>query len=424
MTYEQTLSRIYGLGRFGMKPGLERITALLAVLHNPHHDIQTVQVAGTNGKGSTAAFLAAILAGAGVKTGLFTSPHLIGFTERIRVDGVEIGKDEVVRLAAQVQEAAPGGTTFFEIVTAMALCHFAAEKVDLAIMETGMGGRFDATNVVAGRLSVITPVGLDHCEHLGRTVAAIAGEKGGIIKPGCPVVVAPQPPEALAVLSDRCRELNASLYRCGVDFDASWQGGTLSYRGLNVSLTGLRPGIGGSYQAVNAACALAAAELLSAAGFTLPVPALGRGIEEAVWPGRMEFFPTVPRLLLDGAHNGDGAVALAAALAEVPRKRLILVIGLMGDKEVAAILAPLLPLADEVVAVTPLLPRALPAEELSRLCGSPSRKCCAGGSVARGLALAMARAGADDLVLVTGSLFTVGEARALLLERPFEPMRG
>ncbi|WP_298439872.1 folylpolyglutamate synthase/dihydrofolate synthase family protein [Geobacter sp.] len=424
MTYEETLAHIYALRRFGIRPGLERVSSLLARLGNPHEALRIIHVAGTNGKGSTAAFLSSILAAGGYRTGLFTSPHLISFTERFRINGAEIGQDEVLRLAQRVMAAAPEGTTFFELVTALALLHFAEKGVDAAILEAGMGGKNDATSVAAGILTVITPVALDHGEWLGATIPAIAREKGGIIKAGRPVVLSEQLPEAQEVLLARGRALGCRLCRFDADFTARWSDGGLAYRGLDRSLEGMRPGIGGRYQRVNAASALAAAELLATEGFPLTDEALRRGIADARWPGRMELFPGPPPVLLDGAHNPAGARALAEALADYPRRRLILVTGIMGDKDAEGILSPLLPLADEVVTVTPAVERGLAADRLAAFCRERGAAATDGGAVPHGLELARQRAGSDDLILVAGSLFTVGEARAALLAAPYEPFRG
>ncbi len=424
MTYRETLTYLYGLGRFGMKPGLERITATLAALGNPEKRFPVVQVAGTNGKGSTAAFLTAITTAAGLRTGFFSSPHLVDFTERFRIGATEIAPERVVELAARVRAAAPPEATFFEIVTAMAYQYYAEERVDLAVMETGMGGRWDATNAADGLLAVITPVSLDHSQYLGETVTAIAGEKAGIVKPGRPVVTARQEPAAARVIDDRCRELGSPLYREGDAFGAAWTDGGLAYQGFGTTLDGLAPGIGGRYQAGNAACALAAAELLREAGFTVTPEAMRTGIALARWPGRMELFPGPPQILLDGAHNPAGARALADSLDGCRRERLLLVIGVMGDKELAGLLDPLIPLAASVYAVTPALERSLPAAELADACRIRGAQAVSAGTVADGLALAGAAAGPGDLVVVCGSLFTVGEARAILTGKAFEPFRG
>lgn len=424
MTYQEILTHIYGLGRFGMKPGLERIAALLKALSNPQDGLRVIHVAGTNGKGSTSSFLASILASAGHTVGLFTSPHLVAFPERIRVNGREIPEPDVAARAERVLSVAPQGTTFFEIVTAMAFLHFAESGVGPAVMEVGMGGRLDATNAAAGMLSVITPIALDHCEYLGESLDLIAAEKAGIVKPRRPAVCAGQHPEALRALRTRCSELGSPLHEWGRDFTAAWRGDGLAYRGLRWELDGLLPGIPGRYQAGNAATALCAAELLDAEGLRVTPEAARGGIEAACWPGRMELFSGPPRVLLDGAHNPAGAAALAESLADIPRDRLILVTGMVGDKDADGILASLLPLADLVIAVTPSIPRGLPSRELAERCrnlGCPAED---GGGLAEGLDRALSEARPGDLVLVCGSLFTVGEARARLCNIPFEPFRG
>ncbi len=424
MTYQEILTHLYGLGRFGMKPGLERIGALLKALSNPQDGLRVIHVGGTNGKGSTAAFLASILATAGHKVGLFTSPHLVSFTERFRVNGREITERDVVTLADRILSIAPQGTTFFEIVTAMALLFFAESGVGPAVMEVGMGGRLDATNAVAGTLSVITPVAMDHCEHLGGSIDLIAAEKAGIVKPCRPAVCAGQQPGALEVIRARCAGLASPLYEWGRDFTASWRGDGLGYRGIRWQLDGMRPGIPGRYQAVNAAAALCAAELLDGDGLRVTPEAARGGIEGACWPGRMELLPGPPRVLLDGAHNPAGAAALAESLADIRRDRLILVAGVVGDKDADGILTPLLPLADRVIAVTPSVPRGMPCRDLAERCRALGRPAEERGSLAEGLDGALSAAGAGDLILVCGSLFAVGEARARLHNKTFEPFRG
>jgi dihydrofolate synthase/folylpolyglutamate synthase len=424
MTYQETIDYIYGLGRFGMKPGLSRITALLAALHSPQDSFATVHVAGTNGKGSTASFLAAMLAAGGHRTGLFTSPHLLNFTERIRINAHEINEDEVAAVADRVIAAAPDGTTFFELVTAMACLYFAEQGVTVAVMEAGMGGGLDATNALSGILSVITPISLDHCEWLGAELGTVAAEKAGIIKKRRPVIVACQPAAAQRVIAARCQAMESHLYREGEQFVASWEGRSLVYHGLHSTLAGLVPGIPGRYQRGNAACALAAAELLDDAGYHINEVAMGQGIEQARWPGRMELLGDAPRVLLDGAHNPAGATALAEALPDISYDRLLLVVGLMGDKDLDGILGPLLPLAAALYAVAPGLDRALPVAVVADYCRRHGVLVHEAGTVDNGLALARAAAGPGDLVLVCGSLFTVGEARGILLSKTFEAFRG
>lgn len=424
MTYQETLSYIYDLGRFGMMPGLERITTLLKVLDNPQERSKTIHVAGTNGKGSTAAFISSILVSAGYKVGLFTSPHLSRFTERIRINGTEIEEEEVLRLAERIKTVAPSTVTFFEMVTAMAWLHFSGKNVDLAVMEAGMGGRFDATNAASGIMSVITPVSLDHCEYLGKTLTEIAFEKAGVVKPGRPLVTSTQSDEALAVIGSQCEKLSSPMFISGKDFSGCWEGDALNYHGLKTGLSGLKPGIAGRYQAENAVCALAAAELLGGMGFNLPETALRKGIEKATWPGRMEIVGKAPRILLDGAHNAAGGEALAEALQYIPHDRLILVAGVMADKDAEGIFAPLFPVIDRAYAVSPRLERALPSDRLAAFCRRRRVPCTDAGTVAAGLEQAKKAAGPNDLILVCGSLFTVGEARAILFGEYFEPFRG
>ena len=424
MTYQETLAYIYGLGRFGMRPGLERISSLLSALDNPHDKVKILHVAGTNGKGSTAAFLSSIMSCGGYKAGLFTSPHLNRFTERIRINDKEIGEEDVVRLTGRIMAAAPPETTFFEIVTAMAFLHFSEQHVDMAIMEVGMGGRFDATNAASGIITIIMPVSLDHCEYLGDTLAEIAFEKAGMVKPGRPVVISSQSNEALAIIRRQCEKLSSPLFSIGEHFTGYWEKGVLDYHGIRTDLSGLQPGITGSYQSGNAACALAAAELLCEMGIHLSATALRKGIETASWPGRMEFVGETPRILLDGAHNPAGGQALAEALKDIPRDRLVLVAGVMANKDIGAIFSRLFPLTDSAYAVSPALERALPSDRLADLFRVNGVTCDDAGTVAEGLERARKAAKPGDLILVCGSLFTIGEARAVLSGGHFEPFRG
>jgi dihydrofolate synthase/folylpolyglutamate synthase len=424
MTYQETLAFIYGLGRFGMRPGLERITALLNAIGNPQDHIRSVHVAGTNGKGSTAAFIASIMECAGYRIGLFTSPHLIRFTERIRINGEEISPDEVTRIANRLLEAACPETTFFELVTAMALSYFAERDVDLAVMEVGMGGRLDATNAAAGLLSVITPISMEHCEYLGDSLKGIAYEKAGIIKSGRPVVTSTRSPEALEVIQMESERLSSPLYRFGNEFSATWEADGLSYRGIKTSMRGLIPGPAGRYQGMNAAAALAAAELLGGMGFKVADSSLRGGIETSSWPGRMEMIGESPRILLDGAHNPAASLALVEELREVPRDRLLLIAGIMADKDVEGVFNPLFSMADLIFAVSPAVERAMESGRLAALCRLAGASCVDAGTVAEGLSRAQKEARPEDLILVCGSLFAVGEARALLCRKRFEPFRG
>jgi dihydrofolate synthase/folylpolyglutamate synthase len=424
MTFSEIRDGLFARGRFGVRPGLETIRQILDRLDHPEQQFPVIHIAGTNGKGSTAAFLASILQEGGYRVGLFTSPHLISYTERFRINGSEISEEALILLAERVLAVAPVEATFFEVTTALAFLYFAQERVDLAVMEVGMGGRLDATNAAPGILSVITPVSLDHCRYLGDTIREIAGEKAGVITGNGPVVCSTQDDAALSVVAARCTSTGSPLFRCGSEFRAEWRPDGLAYHGLNSSVSRLTPGIPGDYQRDNAACALAAAELLAESGFPLELSSLTHGIAAASWPGRMELFPGPPRLLLDGAHNPAGVAALLASLAKIKRERLFLITGLMADKDRDGVLGPLLSVADEVVTVNVDLPQASSAVELADFCSARGARAVAAGSVTQGLAAAANRAGPDDLLLVTGSLYLVGEARGVLLNQPSHPFQG
>jgi len=424
MTYSETLAQIYSLARFGIKPGLERISGLLSTLGNPHRTIRTVSIAGTNGKGSTAAFLSSILISAGYRVGLFTSPHLVSFTERIQINDSEISEDDVTRLTEIVMAVAPPQTTFFEIVTAIALIYFSEQGVDLAVMETGMGGRFDSTNITDPIVSVITPISLDHCEYLGNSIAEIAREKAGIIRPGRPVVCAIQDEMAMKVIEEHAASAASPLYLAGREFTAMWRDNLLDIRGIHGTVTGVKPGLFGKHQAENASCAVTAAELLSDYGFSIDSDALRFGVSGASWPGRMELFKGAPAIILDGAHNPAGSRVLAASLCDIPHNRLIMVFGAMKDKDVVSILEPLVPFVSKVFAVSPCLDRAMPSDEIEVIVSGLGTPCTVAGRVEEGLKMALSEAGPEDLVLVCGSLFTVGEARGIMLGKQSELVRG
>jgi len=420
-----TLERLYARRRFGIRPGIERVRLLLDRLGNPEQSFHSIHVAGTNGKGSTSAFLAGILAASGLRAGLFTSPHLVSFSERFRIDGREVSRQRLEPLLTAVLAAAPEESTFFEIVTCLAALYFSEERVDLAVMEAGMGGRSDATAALPGIMTIITPISLDHCDYLGTTLEEIAVEKAGIAEPDTPVIIGRQPVEVHKAIADCLQRKNSQLNRAGTDFSSRWNSdSTLDYTGIHVSLERLSPGIPGRYQADNAALALAAAEALSRPAMHLPETALRNGISAAHWPGRMETIAGSPPLLLDGAHNRAGAAALAEALAEYRYRKLFLVIGIMADKAVSEIVSALAPLAVTCYCVSPAIERAMDDVKLAAIIsdlGMPAKAC---GSVAAGIQSARGDAESGDLILVCGSLFTVGEAKAWLAGTEFEGIRG
>lgn len=422
MSYLHTLDYLYSLQRFGIKLGLANILRLLDLLDNPQKGIRTVIIGGTNGKGSCAAILSSLLGVAGHRVGLYTSPHLHDFRERIRVGNELISYEEVMRLTdvireAMAREALVLPLTFFEFVTAMAFLYFREKKVDLAILEVGMGGRLDATNVTEPEVAVITSVARDHCQHLGQSLTAIAREKLGIVKPGRPLVAGVEGLALARQVARHCRRLGSPLLLLEKDFSylPNGQGG-FDYFGLSTCYPGLRLSLAGPHQMANAALALAAAETLEKQGYCLDAKAIRKGLAQVNWPGRLELFPTASRVLMDCAHNPAGCQALVEALGkEYIYEHLILVVGIMQDKDWPTMLSLLAPLADLVIVTQPELERACPAEALA----GQARKWCQRVEVIPQVSSALARGRevgrSRDLVLVTGSIFTVSEARASFL---------
>lgn len=434
MTYPDALAFLGSLinyektGQYDYRTALKlgRMQKLAGLLGDPQAGIRSVHVAGTKGKGSTAAFIASILTSAGLRTGLYTSPHLVSFRERIRLDGTLIGEDALARFATKVRDLLPGmegdQPTFFEVYTALAFLYFQEEKADCAVYETGLGGRLDATNIIDPLVSVITPISYDHMDILGRTLGAIAGEKAGIIKEGGVCVVAPQEGEALEVIEAACKERNARCILLGRDVRFKEVVGGESGEVFSVSSPGgeypnLETGLLGSHQVVNAATAIAAVEALRPGGIIVPPDAIREGVKRARWPGRLEIAGHDPLLVLDGAQNRASAAALAAAVQKIfDYRRLVLVLGISKDKDIAGILDELIPLADTVVLTRSNVPgRAL---EPLRLAEAVRQKGHAAPIVTTAVAEALRRsrtlASPDDLILVTGSLFVVGEAKAAL----------
>jgi len=419
------LEKLYARRRFGIKPGVERVKELLAALGNPENQFRSIHVVGTNGKGSTSAFLASILKCAGYRTAQFSSPHLVRYSERFRVDGVECSEEKLVCNLETVLDAAPAEATFFEVTTALAFLLFSVENVDVAIIEAGMGGRSDATAAVVAEMTVITPIAFDHAEYLGRTLTEIAEEKAGIIEPFTKVISAEQCQTLFSLIENKSKSSNSPLTYMNRDFSARWnERGTLDYRGIYTSLAELVPGIPGRYQAGNAALALAAAELFFYTEKAVGADALTLGVTSAYWPGRMELIPGNPPLLLDGAHNPAGAAALAEALLYYPSRRILMVTGVCLDKDVDQIYSPLIPLVDRIYTVTPSVDRAMNAETLSLMLagmGTASRTC---GAVADAIETARRESEPGDMILICGSLFVVGEAKAWLENSGYSGIRG
>jgi dihydrofolate synthase/folylpolyglutamate synthase len=422
LSYSKAIEYLYGLQWHGIKLGLENIRRLMTVLNEPHRRFRSVHIAGTNGKGSTAAMVAAVLAQAGYRTGLYTSPHLIEFTERIRVNGEPISPDMAARLTERIRAASADlPVTFFEFTTAMAFHYFAESAVDFVVAEVGMGGRYDATNVLTPLVSVITPIDFDHQAYLGDTIERIAAEKAGIIKPSVPVVTSADRPEAVSVIRNICREQNAPLHRLGSDIRVEGVSPQrFRYEGVRWSFSDLNCALLGRHQISNAGCALAALEVLEQTGILIREEAVRRGLASVRWEGRLERMPPAPSgaaVILDGAHNPAGARVLRDFLEDSKPSRpgrLILVLGILRDKDVDGILAELVPMADEVVVTRPRYERALPADDLRRHLEKFSVRVTVREPLEEALRYAQSAAAAGDLICITGSLYTIGEARSHL----------
>ena len=410
---------------------LRSVERLLARMGNPHLRRGTVHVAGTKGKGSTAAMVEAIARAAGYSTGFYSSPHLHSFCERIRRNGKPVPQERFAQLTDAVwphhldnaADPEAGPATLFEYLTAMGFQCFAEDSADVSVIEVGLGGRLDATNVVTPEVSVITPVSLDHMAILGDTIGEIAADKAGIIKPGVPVVVGPQFPEAMEAIDRAATEQSAPVIR--VDDAVTWEvleasaeGQLLEVRGLHDTYR-LRLPLLGNFQGSNAATAVGAAEALAEAGYSLDRHAIIGGLETVEWPGRMEVLGREPTLVVDGAHNDHSVATLLATLETyVPHRRLIVVAGFSRDKRVDAMVELLAKRADRVIATRSRHPRSMRPADIEREFtgqGFASGRVVTCAHTGEAVEQAASTAGPDDLVLVTGSLFVVAEAREAIL---------
>ncbi len=435
MKYSEAVSYLYSLGNetLAMKLGLETISKLAGACGDPQRKFPAVHIAGTNGKGSTAAMIDSILRAANFRIGLYTSPHLVSITERVRVDGDEIKEDDFARLATVVRavseklvaegelEAPP---TYFEQVTMIGFLYFAEREVEMAVLEVGMGGRLDATNICIPVVTAITPIGFDHQQHLGTTLGEIAGEKAGIVKAGIPVVVAEQDEEAHRAIVERCRELDAPIIKCGmrntecgmiadpIEFSSIEDAGIyrLRYRGYD-----LRLGLRGRHQVGNAVTAIHLAEQIEIRGFEITTEAIVEGLNRVEWPGRLElirFSKTSALLLMDGAHNAAGAAVLRDFLSDrfssIP---ITIIFGAMSDKSIEEMAAILFPLANKIIATRVNNPRAVETGRIAEIAGEYCSAVIRVESAGDALAEASRITPSDGLICVCGSLFLVGEIK-------------
>lgn len=413
--YQQCLEEMYGLRRFGIILGLDCIRTLLQGLGNPHHQFKSIHIAGTNGKGSVASALAAILHRAGHRVGLYTSPHLVRFNERIRINDTEISDDAVVNAYNSVKGIDFGERepTFFEYSTAMALHEFARQGVQWAIVETGMGGRLDATNVVRSALTIITNISMEHRAYLGNTLEAIAGEKAGIIKPETPVVTGVRQPAVWKVIKEKADHVKAPAYRLGSHFKVRRnRNGRFTFNGIDRRWEDVQTGLPGNFQIDNAAMVIAAAESLIGMGVALSEVDIREGLLNNRWPGRLETVSESPRVILDGAHNFMAARNLGRYIEEnLGNRKITLVIGILDDKPYGSILKSLVPHCRRVILTQARTGRALPAEKLVQSVKKWTDDVRVIPNVAQAIEKAMAAASEKEVVVVAGSLYVVGEAK-------------
>jgi len=417
-SYKESVSWLFGLQKYGIKFGLSKTTNLLKAFGNPHHNQRYIHIAGTNGKGSVGAMLESILLKAGLKVGFYTSPHLVSFTERFRINRELITKDQAASIIREIYEVTSQKEppTFFELTTAMTLLYFFRKDVDVSIIEVGMGGRLDATNVIGPMVSIITNIGLDHQHFLGDTIIDIAKEKGGIIKKEIDLVTAVDQPPVVKLFESLCKKKGAPFWRVGKH--ARYRrlpSGLLGYYGLHKRFRNLTLGLKGGFQYKNAAVALLALEILKKKGISVSDEALQRGLADPLWPGRLEEVSSHPTIILDGAHNPSAMRSLAYSIGrDFDFERLILVVGIMEDKDILNILKKIVPLASRVIYTRPTYYRAANPQYLMDV-AKEFRK---DGEVQFPLSTAIERArdlaGKKDLILITGSLFTVGEAKSYL----------
>lgn len=417
MTYQEALNYIHSRPRGLPKPGLERIEELLSLMGNPHKKLKYIHVAGTNGKGSSCAMLSSILRAAGYKTGLYTSPFIHRFNERMQINGKPISDAELAEIAESVRSKAEEMSrpcVEFEIVTAIGFEYFARNKCDIVVLEVGMGGRFDATNVIESpECALICSIGYDHMEYLGSTLRDIAFEKAGIIKPGCAVTSYPlQADEVVSLLAKVCRERGASL-RMAEDDEIELMYDDLSGQDFcYCDDTPLHLNLLGDHQCRNAAAVLETVEVLRQKKWKIKPEAVEKGLREVKWPARFELIGEKPFVVADGGHNVPCAEALRANLEYYfEGKKAVFLIGMMADKDVEGFLDTIAPCATAFVCVSVDNPRALKAEKLAEKLKKYKKTCLVAQSVAEGMAMAKGAAGKGGLVCATGSLYMMGPVR-------------
>lgn len=428
MTLSEAMEFIQSAGWLGCRPGLERITDLMERLGNPQKELRYVHITGTNGKGSTAAMLSSILQQAGYRVGLFTSPHLRLYNERIQINGRMISDQDLCTAAEAVKAASDcmaHSPTEFERFTAMALLYFQRKNCDIVVLEVGLGGSLDSTNVIpASEAAFITQIDLEHTEYLGSTLEEIAATKAGIIKPGCDTVLCTQSQAVEAVVGARCTACGSPLHLTAParlrHCVYTLQGQQFDYR----QRKNLHLGLLGTYQSSNAAVVLDTVDALRGRGWDIPEPAIRQGLSAAVWPGRFEKMQDAPLVFLDGAHNPNGVEALVRCLRTyLPGRKVTFVMGVMADKDYGAMLERIGPLAQRFITVTPDCGRAMPSEQLrSEILARFSLPVQSAKRVESGISLALETCRETDAICIFGSLYQAGAAREFFKSRGKPPV--
>ncbi|MCE5211063.1 MAG: bifunctional folylpolyglutamate synthase/dihydrofolate synthase [Deltaproteobacteria bacterium] len=393
--------------------GLKAVTRLLSRLGNPHNSFKTITIAGTNGKGSTAAMISSILRSAGYRVGLYTSPHLVDVRERIVINGKKISLKDFNRAIERVREKIEQPVTYFEFLTAVAFVYFQNQKVDIAVLEVGLGGRLDATNVCKPLVSVITNIAFDHMEYLGSTLESIAGEKAGIIKHNGICVTGAGQKKVLDVLENVCRSRRAGLYRLHRDMKIKKQkDGLVTYEGMRREIRDLTVPLRGEHQLANAALALAAIELCAKKDFPADDTAIRAGLKNTCWEARLEILQHEPLFLLDGAHNPAGINVLCRALEkDFSYRRLILIFGALADKDYRRMLQKLVPLAQKIILTQLKTERTVPVNVIGKTVRKMGRVPVITGNVDQAMERALTMAGKQDLICATGSFYLAGEIK-------------
>lgn len=420
MNYSEAAQYLFQRHAGGMKLGLENIQSLLKRLQNPQKHFPAIHIAGTNGKGSTAAFTESILRAAGYKTGLYTSPHLVDMRERIRICGIRITEEEVIQYTESIKPHADAvNATFFEILTAMAFCYFRDQRIDIAVLETGLGGRLDATNTADPVVCVITNIDLEHTNILGETLEEIAREKAGILKPGVPAILGSKVPSVKTFFRNYCQKADVPL--CIADETVQTTLNTSTLECLEFSLktpemdyNKVRLSLPGVHQVENATSSILVAERLNALGWHISTEAIRQGLSSTVWEGRLQTLRTEPLILMDSAHNLMGIQSLAAMLRDIlSDRRLVLLFGLLQDKNYHAMANTIAPLADEIILTKPLNERALAPETLAALPCFSNKSVTTISDIGKAFDLALNRTEKQDCLCITGSLYLAGEVLRL-----------